>query len=342
MKTALITGISGQDGSYLAQFLLQSGYKVYGGIRRTAGIYSWRLDKLGITKDVEFIDFELFEYSNIKNVLNKVEPDEIYNLAAQSFVGLSFEQPLLTADIDALGVLRVLEAVRELGQSTRIYQASSSEMFGKVRETPQNETTQFHPRSPYAVAKLFAYWAVINYRESYNMFASNGILFNHESPLRGEEFVTRKITKGIANIIEGKQQYLELGNLDARRDWGYAKDYVEAMWMILNHTIPDDFVIASGANHSVREFVERAFRHVGIGIEWDGKGSAESGVDPKTSKIRVKVSPRYYRPAEVDTLVGDPSKARKELGWKSRTTFDELVSVMMEWEMGKRSLIENR
>lgn len=332
MKKALITGISGQDGAYLSQLLLSKGYKVYGGIRRTAGIYSWRLDRLGIVNDVEFIDFELFEYSNIKKVLATVKPDEIYNLAAQSFVGLSFEQPLLTADIDALGVLRILEAVRDLNLSTRIYQASSSEMFGKVREVPQNEMTPFHPRSPYAVAKLFAHWAVVNYRESYNMFASNGILFNHESPLRGEEFVTRKITKAIADIQRGKREYVELGNLDAKRDWGYAKDYVEAMWMILNHSQADDFVVASGENHSVREFIEHAFNHVGIRIEWKGKDVSEEGIDAKSGKVRVKIAPKHYRPAEVDALVGDTTKAREILGWKNKTSFKQLISIMMEGE----------
>jgi GDPmannose 4,6-dehydratase len=333
MKKALITGISGQDGAYLAEFLLQKGYKVYGGLRRTAGIYSWRLMRLGVVNDVEFIDFELFEYSNIKKVLATIQPDEIYNLAAQSFVGLSFEQPLLTADIDALGVLRILEAVRELGLSTRIYQASSSEMFGKVHATPQDESTPFHPRSPYAVSKVFAHWSVINYREAYKIFGSNGILFNHESPLRGEEFVTRKITKGIAGIKSGERKCIELGNLDAKRDWGYAKDYVEAMWLILNHNEPDDFVIATGENHGVREFVEHAFDYIGKKIQWRGSGVSEEGLDAKSKEVRVRVSPKFYRPADVDALVGNSSKAKKLLGWTNKTDFKELVSIMMKGEL---------
>ncbi len=333
MKKALITGISGQDGAYLAELLLQKGYKVYGGLRRTAGIYSWRLMRLGIVNDVEFIDFELFEYSNIKKVLATIQPDEIYNLAAQSFVGLSFEQPLLTADIDALGVLRILEAVRELGLSTRIYQASSSEMFGKVHATPQDESTPFHPRSPYAVSKVFAHWSVINYREAYKIFGSNGILFNHESPLRGEEFVTRKITKGIAGIKSGERKCIELGNLDAKRDWGYAKDYVEAMWLILNHNEPDDFVIATGENHGVREFVEHAFDYIGKKIQWRGSGVSEEGLDAKSKEVRVRVSPKFYRPADVDALVGNSSKAKKLLGWTNKTEFKELVSIMMKGEL---------
>jgi len=332
LKKALITGISGQDGAYLAQFLLQKGYKVYGGIRRTAGIYSWRLDRLGITRDVEFIDFELFEYSNIRNVLLKIKPDEIYNLAAQSFVKLSFEQPLLTADIDALGVLRILEAIRELNAGIKLYQASSSEMFGKVREVPQKETTSFHPRSPYAVSKVFAHLAVVNYREAYGIFGSNGILFNHESPLRGEEFVTRKITRAIAAIVRGEQEFVELGNLDAKRDWGYAKDYVEVMWKILEHSQPDDFVVATGETHSVREFVELAFAHVGMKISWRGSKVSEEGVDEKSGKVVVKISPAYYRPAEVDELRGDASKAKKLLGWSNKTTFADLVKIMMEGE----------
>ena len=255
MKKALITGITGQDGSYLAKMLLEKGYEVFGAIRRNAGLYSWRLEKLNIVHDVEFIDFDLLEYSNIKKTLAKVNPDEVYNLAAQSFVGLSFEQPILTADIDGLGVLRLLEAVREVGAPMKVYQASTSEMFGKVQATPQNERTPFYPRSPYAFAKVFAHWAMINYRESYGIFATNGILFNHESPLRGEEFVTRKITRAIANLKAGKTDVLELGNLNAKRDWGYARDYVDAMWRMLQHDRPEDFVIATGETHSVREFV---------------------------------------------------------------------------------------
>lgn len=332
-KKALITGITGQDGSYLAHLLLQKGYEVYGAIRRNAGLYSWRLERLGIVNDVEFIDFDLLEYSNIKKTLEKVKPDELYNLAAQSFVHLSFEQPLLTSDIDGLGTLRVLEAVREAKIPAHIYQASTSEMFGKVRQTPQNEETPFHPRSPYGVAKVFAHWAMINYRESYQMFAANGILFNHESPLRGEEFVTRKITRAIAGIKAGKVDVLELGNMNAKRDWGYARDYVDAMWRILQHRVPDDFVIATGETHSVREFVELAFRHVGITIVWSGSEVNEVGTDAKTGKILVKISPKFFRPAEVDLLIGDASKAKAELGWSAPTKFEQLVGIMMEAEM---------
>ncbi len=332
-KKALITGITGQDGAYLALMLLQKGYKVFGAIRRNAGLYSWRLERLGIVNDVDFIDFDLLEYSNIKKTLERVKPDEVYNLAAQSFVGLSFEQPLLTSDIDGLGTLRVLESVREAGIPARIYQASTSEMFGKVRETPQTELTPFHPRSPYAVAKVFAHWAMINYRESYQMFASNGILFNHESPLRGEEFVTRKITRAIAGIKAGKQEFVELGNMHAKRDWGYARDYVDAMWRILQHGQADDFVIATGETHSVKEFVDLAFHHAGITLEWSGKEVDEVGKDKKTGKTLVKVSPKYFRPAEVDVLIGDASKAKKQLGWSATTRFDQLVAIMMEAEL---------
>ncbi|MCU0454055.1 MAG: GDP-mannose 4,6-dehydratase [Bacteroidetes bacterium] len=332
-KKALITGITGQDGSYLAHLLLQKGYQVIGAIRRNAGLYSWRLERLGIVKDVEFIDFDLLEYSNIKKTLERVKPDEVYNLAAQSFVGLSFEQPLLTSDIDGLGTLRVLESVREAGIPARIYQASTSEMFGKVRETPQNEQTPFHPRSPYGVAKVFAHWAMINYRESYQMFAANGILFNHESPLRGEEFVTRKITRAIAGMKAGTVEVVELGNMNAKRDWGYARDYVDAMWRILQHQRPDDFVIATGETHSVREFVELAFRHAGMSIVWSGSDVNEVGTEAKTGKVLVKVSPKHFRPAEVDVLIGDATKAKTELGWSAATKFEQLVGIMMEAEL---------
>lgn len=339
MKKALVTGITGQDGSYLAHLLLSKGYKVFGAVRRNSGLYSWRLDKLGIRKDIDYVDFDLLEYSNIKRTLSRIQPDEIYNLAAQSFVALSFEQPLLTCDIDALGVVRLLESVRELGMTPRIYQASTSEMFGKVQETPQTETTPFYPRSPYAFAKLMAHWAMVNYRESYGMFNCSGILFNHESPLRGEEFVTRKITKAVGEIHRGERDLLEVGNLDSKRDWGYAREYVEAMWLMLNQPKPDDYVLATGETHSVREFVEAAFECAGIKIVWSGTGVDEVGKDEKSGKVRVKVSPKFFRPAEVDLLIGNCDKAKRQLGWQFRTDYSKLVRIMMNAELNPEAPI---
>lgn len=329
-KRALITGIRGQDGAYLAKFLLEKGYEVYGADRRSGDSSFWRLKELGIEKDVKIVYMDLLELTNIMRVIEKIMPDEVYNLAAQSFVHASFEQPILTAEIDAIGVLRILEALRIIKPDTKFYQASTSEMFGKVQEIPQKETTPFYPRSPYGVAKLFGHWITVNYRESYNMFACSGILFNHESPLRGLEFVTRKITYGVARIKYGLQDKIVLGNLDAKRDWGYAGDYVEGMWLMLQQKNPDDYVLATGETHSVREFAELAFRVAGYEIVWEGEGLNTKGIDKKTGKILVEVSSEYYRPAEVDILIGDPKKAREKLGWEPKTKFEELVRMMVE------------
>ncbi len=329
-KKALITGITGQDGAYLAKLLLEEGYEVYGAYRRTTGISSWRLEELGIIEKVKLVNMDLLELTNIIRVLNEIKPDEVYNLAAQSFVWLSFEQPILTSDINALGTLRILETMRTIIPESKFYQASSSEMFGKVKEFPQNEQTPFYPRSPYAISKLFAHWITVNYREAYNMFAVSGILFNHESPLRGEEFVTRKISKGVALIKEGLQDKIILGNLNAKRDWGYAPDYVRAIYLMMQQDEPDTYVIATGENHSVREFVEKAFQVIGVEIIWEGKGIEEKGIDKKTGKVLVEVSKKFFRPAEVEILVGDYSKAKEKLGWEPTTSFDELVRIMVE------------
>ena len=336
MKRALITGVTGQDGAYLAEFLLGKGYEVHGIKRRTSLFNTDRIDHLYQDPHVENRNFvlhhgDLTDSSSLIHIIEKVRPDEIYNLAAQSHVAVSFEEPEYTANSDALGPLRILEAIRMLGlaDKTRFYQASTSELFGKARETPQAETTPFYPRSPYGVAKLYAYWITVNYRESYGIFACNGILFNHESPVRGETFVTRKITRALARIKLGMADCLYLGNLDARRDWGHARDYVEAMWLMLQQDEPDDFVIATGEQHSVREFVEIAAGELGFAIRWQGQGSGEKGIDGKTGKVMVAIDPRYFRPAEVETLLGNPEKARKKLGWKPRAGFHELVSEMV-------------
>ncbi len=332
-KRALITGIRGQDGAYLARLLLEKGYEVYGADRRSGDSSFWRLRELGLEGEVKILYMDLLELTNIMRVVDRVAPDEIYNLAAQSFVAVSFEQPLLTADVDAMGVLRLLEAVRTLGGRCRFYQASTSELFGKVRETPQTEETPFHPRSPYAVAKLFGHWITRNYRESYDMFACSGILFNHESPLRGLEFVTRKITWGVARIQKGLQGRLVLGNLDAKRDWGYAAEYVEGMWLMLQQEEPDDYVLATGETHSVREFVEHAFAAVGREVVWKGEGVDARGVDAASGEVLVEVSKEFYRPAEVDMLMGDPGKAEARLGWRPRTKFEDLVTMMVEADL---------
>ena len=337
MKKALITGIRGQDGAYLAKFLLEKGYEVWGADRRSGDSSNWRLKELGIEKDVNIVYMDLMELTNIMRVIEKIQPDEVYNLAAQSFVGVSFEQPILTAEIDAMGVLRLLEAIRTLKPDTKFYQASTSEMFGKVQEIPQTEKTPFYPRSPYGVAKLFGHWITVNYRESFNLFTCSGILFNHESPLRGKEFVTRKITYSLARIKYGLQDRLVLGNLDAKRDWGYAKEYVEAMWLILQQEQPDDYVIATGETHTVREFVEKAAQIAGFDIEWEGEGVDTKGIDRKTAKTIVEVSPEFYRPAEVDILIGNPAKAREKLGWQPKTKFEDLVSIMMEADLRRVS-----
>ena len=333
MAKALITGITGQDGAYLAKHLLDLGYQVFGAARRNSNYNTQRLQILGIEKDIKIREFELLEESNIRKVLEDVQPDEIYNLGAQSFVGASFETPMYTAEVTGLGVLRVLDAIRTIAPNSKFYQASSSEMFGKVLETPQNEETPFYPRSPYGVAKVYAHFITKNYRESYNIFGSCGILFNHESPLRGNEFVTKKIVKAIARIKKGKQEELILGNLDSKRDWGFAGDYVEAMHLMLQAKNADDYVISTGETHSVREFVELSLNVAGIDFEWKGEGVNTTAVSKETGKNIVICSKEFYRPAEVDLLLGDYSKAKKELGWKPKTTFNSVVQLMMEYEM---------
>ena len=337
-KKALITGVTGQDGSYLAEFLLGKGYEVYGMIRRSSVDYRERIAHLEGQPHFHLRYGDLGDSMSIVAVVGSVRPDEIYNLAAQSHVQVSFDAPEFTADVDATGVLRVLEAVRNCGlaDTCRIYQASTSELYGKVEEVPQNEETPFHPYSPYAVAKQYGYWIVKEYREAYNMFCCSGILFNHESERRGETFVTRKITLAAARIAQGKQDKLYLGNLSSLRDWGYAKDYVECMWMILQQDKPEDFVIASGAQHSVREFCQLAFKYVGIDLEFKGEGLDEKGIDKATGKVIVEVSPDFYRPTDVVNLFGDPSKAKKKLGWNPQsTTFEELVKIMVDHDMAK-------
>ena len=336
MKKALITGVTGQDGSYLAELLLKKGYEVHGLKRRASSFNSSRVDHLYCDPHLADARFfmhyaDMTDTSNLVRLIQQIEPDEIYNLAAQSHVQVSFECPEYTAETDATGVLRLLEAIRILGleQTIRFYQASTSELFGRVRETPQNENTPFYPRSPYACAKLYAYWIVVNYREAYGIHASNGILFNHESPRRGETFVTRKITMAAANIALGNLDCLYLGNLNAKRDWGFAGDYVEAMWLMLQQEKPDDFVIATGRTTAVRDFVALAFKEIGIDIVWNGSGLEETGADAKTGKILVRVDPRYFRPTEVDLLLGDPSKAYRTLGWKPKVTLEELAHLMV-------------
>ncbi len=344
-KIALITGITGQDGSYLAEFLIDKGYEVHGILRRSSSFNTGRIEHLYLDewvrdmKNKRLINLhwgDMTDSSSLVRIIQEVQPDEIYNLAAQSHVKVSFDVPEFTAEADAIGPLRLLEAVRILGleKKTKIYQASTSELFGKVQEVPQKETTPFYPRSPYGVAKQYGFWITKNYRESYGMFAVNGILFNHESERRGENFVTRKITIAAARIRQGFQDKLYLGNLDARRDWGYARDYVECMWLILQHPTPEDFVIATGEMHSVREFATLAFRNVGIELRWEGEGIDEKGIDVATGRVLVEVDPKYFRPAEVEQLLGDPTKARTLLGWNpSKTSFEELVRIMSEHDM---------
>jgi GDPmannose 4,6-dehydratase len=328
MKKALITGITGQDGSYLAELLLEKGYQVHGIIRRASLINTNRIDHIYDSITLHYGD--LTDSTNLVRIIQKVKPDEIYNLGAQSHVKVSFEMPEYTADVDAVGTLRILEAVRLLGMENhvRIYQASTSELYGLVQEIPQRETTPFYPRSPYGVAKLYGYWIAKNYRESYGMYACTGILFNHESPRRGETFVTRKITRALSKISTGQQQILELGNLNAKRDWGHAKDFVEAMWLMLQQDEPDDFVIATGEQYSVREFVEEAAPYFGMNILWQGEGLDEIGIDKNTGKMIVRVNPKYFRPAEVETLLGDAAKAKEKLGWTPKTSFKQLVEDM--------------
>jgi GDPmannose 4,6-dehydratase len=333
MKKALITGITGQDGSYLAEFLLEKGYEVHGITRRASISNTLRIDHLLEKNAITLHDGDLSDSSSLVRIIGLVQPDEIYNLAAQSHVQVSFDVPEYSGDVDAIGVLRILEAVRILGltQKTKIYQASTSELFGKVEEVPQRETTPFHPYSPYAVAKQYGFWIVKEYREAYNMFAVNGILFNHESERRGENFVTRKITLAAGRIAEGLQDHLELGNMDSLRDWGYARDYVECMWMILQHDTPEDFVIATGEQHTVRDFTEKAFAANGMQIRWEGEGVDEKGYDAETGKLLVSVNPQWFRPTDVDNLWGDPTKAKTVLGWNpQKTSYEELVRIMAE------------
>jgi GDPmannose 4,6-dehydratase len=338
MKKALITGITGQDGSYLAELLLQKGYQVHGIKRRSSSFNTGRVDHIYQDKhQYNSRDFimhygDMTDSTNLIRIVQEVQPDEVYNLAAQSHVAVSFETPEYTANADAVGTLRLLEAIRILGlaEKTKFYQASTSELYGKVQEVPQKETTPFYPRSPYAAAKIYAYWITVNYREAYNMFACNGVLFNHESERRGETFVTRKITRAVARIKNGLQENIYLGNLDSKRDWGYAKEYVYAMWLMLQQEKPQDFVIATGQTHTVREFVEVAFKQIDVDIEWRGEGIEEKGFDKNTGKTLVCIDPRYFRPTEVELLIGDPKKAEKELGWKAKTKFEDLVKLMVE------------
>ena len=340
-KTALITGITGQDGAYLAELLLGKGYTVHGIKRRSSSLNTGRIDNLYQDPHVNNRNFvlhhgDLSDSTNLIRIFQEVQPDELYNLAAQSHVKVSFETPEYTANSDALGTLRLLEAIRILGleAKTRFYQASTSELFGKVQETPQTEGTPFYPRSPYAVAKLYAYWITINYREAYGLYASNGILFNHESPLRGETFVTRKITRAVAQISQGQQDCLYLGNLDAKRDWGHARDYVDGMWRILQHSEPDDFVLATGITTSVRDFTQKAFAVAGIFLKWEGSGASEIGRDAESGSVRVRIDPAYYRPTEVDFLLGDASKAREKLGWVPKYELDQLIEEMVLSDLG--------
>lgn len=334
-RIALITGITGQDGAYLAQLLLEKGYCVYGAYRRTSSVNFWRIQELGIQEHpkLHLVEHDLTDLGASIRLLEKTQPVEVYNLAAQSFVGVSFEQPVTTAEITGLGAVNLLEAIRIVNPKIRFYQASTSEMFGKVQSIPQTENTAFYPRSPYGVAKLYAHWMTINYRESYDIYGSSGILFNHESPLRGKEFVTRKITDAAACIALGKQQRLELGNLDAKRDWGFAQEYVEGMWRMLQAERPDTYVLATNRTETVRDFVNMAFKAVDIQLAWHGDAEQEQGVDSKTGKLLVEVNPKFYRPTEVELLIGDPAKAKRELGWEPKTSLEELCRMMVEADL---------
>jgi GDPmannose 4,6-dehydratase len=335
MKTAIVTGITGQDGAYLAELLLSKGYRVYGTYRRTSSVNFWRIEELGIADhpELHLVEHDLTDLSASIRLLQQSGAGEVYNLAAQSFVGVSFEQPITTAEITGIGPLNLLEAIRIVDPKTRFYQASTSEMFGKVQAVPQTEDTAFYPRSPYGVAKLFAHWMTVNYRESYGIFGSSGILFNHESPLRGREFVTRKITDAVARIKLGKLDCVSLGNLDAKRDWGFAKEYVDGMWRMLQADEPDTFVLATNRTETVRDFVRMAFKAADIDLEFSGQGDAETATDTVTGKTVVKVDPRFYRPAEVDLLIGDPAKAKARLGWEPKTSLEELCRIMVEADM---------
>ena len=332
-KRALITGITGQDGAYLSKFLIKKGYKVFGALRRTSSINTSRLSYLGVLDQIELVPMDLAEITNIQRLIERIEPDEIYNLAAQSFVQTSYEQPIYTSDIDGIGVTRLLETVRNLGGRPKFYQASTSEMFGKAEQSPQNENTPFYPRSPYGIAKLYSHWMTVNYREAWNIFACSGILFNHESPLRGTEFVTRKISQGMAKIALKKIKQINLGNLNAERDWGFAGDYVEAMWLMLQKDKPDDYVIATGETNSVREFVQVAANSIDIDIEWVNEGDNEVGICKKTGDKIISVDKQYTRPSETDHLLGDASKAKENLGWKPSINFQSLVNMMVEHDL---------
>lgn len=334
MKKAFITGVTGQDGSYLAEFLLEKGYEVHAILRRSSVFTTQRIDHIFNHVNFHTYHGDLTDSSNLHTLLNKIQPDEVYNLGAQSHVAVSFEVPEYTAEVDAIGTVRLLDAIKDLGLKPRFYQASTSELFGGLPETaPQSESTPFYPKSPYGAAKLYAYWVTVNYRESYDLYACNGILFNHESPRRGETFVTKKITKAVANIVKGKQKVLQLGNMDAKRDWGYAKDYVEAMWLMLQQNEPQDLVIATGKTYTIRQFVELAFKEVNIEIIWQGTGVDEKGINQANGEILVEVNPKYFRPAEVEFLWGDPSKAKKVLDWEPKTSLEELVKIMVKYDL---------
>jgi len=335
IKKALVTGITGQDGAYLAELLLEKGYEVTGTYRRTSSVNFWRIEELGIQShpNLKLVEYDLTDLGSSIRLLQNAQPDEVYNLAAQSFVGVSFEQPVTTAEITGVGPVNLLEAIRIVNPKIRFYQASTSEMFGKVQAVPQKEDTPFYPRSPYGVAKLYAHWMTVNYRESYGIFGCSGILFNHESPLRGREFVTRKITDSVAKIHLGQLDVLELGNIDAKRDWGFAKEYVEGMWRILQADTPDTYVLATNRTETVRDFVSMAFKAVDVSIVWSGEAENETGACAKTGKVLVRVNPKFYRPAEVELLIGDPGKAEKELGWKPSTTLEQLCQMMVEADL---------
>ena len=340
MVSAVVTGITGQDGAYLAELLLGKGYIVYGTFRRTSSVNFWRIEEVGVVNhpNLHLVEYDLTDLSATIRLLHKTGATEVYNLAAQSFVGVSFEQPITTAEITGIGAVNLLEAIRIVNPSIRFYQASTSEMFGKVQAVPQSESTPFYPRSPYGVAKLYAHWMTINYRESYNIFGSSGILFNHESPLRGREFVTRKITDSIAKIRLGKLDVLELGNMDAKRDWGYAKEYVDGMWRMLQAEKPDTYVLATNRTETVRDFVSMAARGAGYELAWQGAGEQEVAIDKKTGKTLVRVNPKFYRPAEVELLIGDAEKARRELGWEPKTTLEQLCQMMVEADIRRNEL----
>lgn len=332
-KVAFITGITGQDGAYLAEILLANDYKVYGGFRRLSAPNFNRLEELGIMKKINLVETDLLDPSNLARIIRDVKPSEVYNLGAQSYVAHSFKNPILTGNVTGMGVTNLLEAIRIVNPEIKFYQASTSELYGLAKEYPQNEETPFYPRSPYAIAKLYGHWMTVNYRESYNIFATAGILFNHESPLRGVEFVTRKITDAVARIHHGKQHHFDIGNMDVKRDWGYAKDYAEGMWLMMQAEKPDNYVLATNESHSVREWIEVCFNFIGRTIVWEGTGKNETGRDAKTGKVLVKVNPEFYRPAEVQSVIGDYSKARRELGWEPKVRFRQLVELMLQYDL---------